>query len=406
MSSFVVRLLRWLTQGPLQRWPWLLPAMSFAAGWAGYVLIQRSETMARSIAIMALIGWPWLLAENVLGNVLVRLSKGKLSATLVTFVTQNLQQEILFFALPLLLGATQRDAGQIASTGIVAAAAVISTIDPIYHSRIASQPGVSVVFHAFCTFIAGLVVLPIAAAMPLEQALPIAMMLSGAWLILSLPRMMSGLAHHRLRLLGLVALPIAFAVLWELRAHVPPAGLSLKNSRMTQTLDGLQPGAAIKAIDPDSLLTNGIVAFVAIRAPAGLSQGVVFEWWHLGERLDRVPANIQGGSSRGWRTFSRKQNFPADPRGRWRVDVLTPQGQLICRLPFVVDDESRPVTAPVQRDDTSPAESEPVAPIEPESAPVESAPAEPAPAEPAPAESIPPSSPPEAEAPSEQISSS
>jgi len=331
------RLLRWLTAGPLQRWPWLLPAISFAAGWAGFLLIQRGEAMARTIAVMALIGWPWLLAETVLGGWLVKLSKGRLSAGLLGFVTQNLQQEILFFTLPFLLGATQRDVGQMAFTGLVAVGALISSLDPLYHSRIAAHPGVSVAFHAFCTFVASVVVLPMAAAMPLEQVLPVAIGVSGVWMVLGLPRMLSGIGNHRMRLVGLAALPIAFLLLWEFRAHIPPAGLSLKNSRMTQSIEGLRPGTEIKRIRADSLLTNGIIAFVAIRAPAGLAQSVVFEWWHRNERLDEVPAEIQGGNEYGWRTFTRKQNFPADPRGKWRVDVLTPQGQLICRLSFTVD---------------------------------------------------------------------
>jgi len=240
------------------------------------------------------------------------------------------------------------------------------------------------------------VVLPIAAAMPLEQVLPIAMMIAGVSLVLSLPRMLSGIASHRMRLLGVVALPIAFLVLWEMRAHVPPAGLSLKNSRMTQTLDALRPGEAIKQIDTASLLANGIVAFVAIRAPAGLSQGVVFEWWHLGERLDRVPALIQGGSNSGWRTFTRKQNFPADPRGRWRVDVLTPQGQLICRLPFSVTDDARPASTAVEGEPSpapmpvAPDRPEPTTPPEQAESPqVESPPADPSPDAPAPSDAPP-----------------
>jgi hypothetical protein len=315
----------------------LLPVLSFAAGWLGFALIQRGEAMARTIAVMALLGWPWLLAENVLGGWLGRMSRGRLSPTLLGFVTQSLQQEILFFALPFLIGATQRDAGQILFTALVALGALVSTLDPIYHARIAAQPAMSIAFHAFCTFIASLVVLPMAAAMPLEQALPSAIALSGVWLILGLPRLLAGLRDHRRRLLGAGALLFCLFFLWEFRAHVPPAGLSLKNSRITQSLEELRPGAALKRINADSLLANGAIAFVAIRAPAGLAQSVVFEWWHRGARLDQVPAEIQGGNEFGWRTFTRKQNFPADPRGRWRVDVLTPQGQLICRLSFVVD---------------------------------------------------------------------
>jgi hypothetical protein len=127
------------------------------------------------------------------------------------------------------------------------------------------------------------------------------------------------------------------ALLWQFRGHVPAAGLSLKNSRITQTLEGLRPGPVLKQIDAASLLANGAIAFVSIRAPAGLSQTVVFEWWHRGKRLDQVTADIEGGSELGWRTFTRKRSFPQDPRGRWRVDVVTPQGQLICRLFFLVD---------------------------------------------------------------------
>lgn len=337
MANFLRRLTRWLTAGPLQRWPWLLPVISFAAGWLGFALVQRSETMARTIAVLALIGWPWLLAENVLGEWLGRLSRGRLSPTLLAFVTQSLQQEILFFALPFLIGATQADAGQILFTALVASGALISTLDPIYHARIAAQPAASIGFHAFCTFVASLVVLPIAAAMPLERALPSAIAISGVWLILSLPRTLNGIRDHRLRLLGVGAVGLSLLLLWQFRAHVPPAGLSLKHSRITQTLQGLQPGLALKRIDADSLLANGAIAFVAIRAPNGLAQSVVFEWWHRGERLDQVPAEIHGGNESGWRTFTRKQNFPPEPRGKWRVDVLTPQGQLICRLPFMVE---------------------------------------------------------------------
>ena len=313
-----------------------MPAISFAAGWLGFLLIQRGEAMARAVAAMALIGWIWLLAENFLGTWLVRWSRGRLSAKLLGFVTQSLQQEILFFALPFLIGATQRDAGQILFTSLVAAAALVSTIDKIYFPHIAARPGVSIAFHAFCTFIASLVVLPIAAAMPLERALPVAVLISGSWILLGLPRWLADTRGRRFRPLVLGALATVLVLLWQFRSHVPPAGLSLKDSRVTQSLEGLQPGPAITLIDANRLRANGAIAFVAIRAPSGLSQSVIFEWWHRGERLDQVPAKIKGGGERGWRTFTRKQNFPDDPRGRWRVDVLTPQGQLICRLVFTV----------------------------------------------------------------------
>lgn len=328
--------LHWLNEGPLHRHRWLLPLISFAVGWLGFFLIERSEAMARGIAVFALLGWPWLLAENALSSWLVRVSNERLSPKLLSFVTQSLQQEMLFFALPFLLAATQFDAGQIAFTSLVALAALASSIDPIYYDRIAAKPGVVIAFHGFCTFVTSLVVLPMAVHLPLEETLPVALVITGAWLLLCVPRMLTGLRDYRLRAISLAALAVALFAAWQWRAQIPPVGLSLRQSRITQSIDGLTPGPAFRRIDANSLLTDGVIAFVRIRAPLGLSQTVIFEWWHRGERLDRIEETIQGGSALGYRTYSRKANIPADPRGRWRVDVLTPEGQLICRLRFMV----------------------------------------------------------------------
>jgi hypothetical protein len=45
---------------------------------------------------------------------------------------------------------------------------------------------------------------------------------------------------------------------------------------------------------------------------------------------------VEGGRREGFRTFSRKGSFPADPVGRWSVDVVTGSGQLIGLVPFRV----------------------------------------------------------------------
>jgi hypothetical protein len=45
---------------------------------------------------------------------------------------------------------------------------------------------------------------------------------------------------------------------------------------------------------------------------------------------------VRGGRREGFRTYSRKTAFPADPVGRWTVDVTTSAGQLIGRLSFRV----------------------------------------------------------------------
>ncbi|MGH8516282.1 MAG: DUF5924 family protein, partial [Panacagrimonas sp.] len=69
----------------LHRLPWLLPTASFSIGWISFFLFQRGEGVARGIALIALLGWPWLLAENLLGRWVVARSKGRLSIGAVRF---------------------------------------------------------------------------------------------------------------------------------------------------------------------------------------------------------------------------------------------------------------------------------------------------------------------------------
>lgn len=321
----------------LQRYPWLLPLVSFLFGWTSYVLVERGEHMARAIAALALLGWPWLLAESLLGQWLHRRTSGALAVGAVRYLTQSVQLEILFFALPFLIGATQFDAGHFAFTAVAAVAALVCSIDPLYSRYVAERPFVSVIFQAWCNFIGALVVLPLAARLSLEYAVPLAFAITGALLLVSLPRALAqaGALQRVLRLLLLAAAP---AGLWLLRAEIPAAGLRVSDARITQTVsDSLEPGPALENLSAANLVAEGAVAFIAVRAPAGLSQSVEFVWTREGEVLDHIGASISGGREAGYRIYSRKHAFPEDPRGRWQVDLRTPQGQLICRLRFAVD---------------------------------------------------------------------
>lgn len=319
----------------LQRHPWFLPAFSFAAGWISFALVQRGEQRARWMAALVLLGWIALLAEDVLGNWIARMSRGRLSEKLLHFGTQALQQEILFFALPFLLASTQFDVGQMAFTGAVIIAALACTLDPLYTKRIAGAASRSVAFHAFCSFLAGLVVLPIALQLPLEQAVPLSLALTALLIVLSIPRLFTGVTRSR-GWMRVSVLLVLLTVAWFARSHIPPAGLLVKQSMITATVSAdLEPGAPLKKI-PAADLAKGIDAFVAVHAPLGLAQSVTFEWLHKDELLDRIPATIKGGRVEGFRTYSRKQNFPLDSLGHWTVYLRTPNGQLISRMDFEV----------------------------------------------------------------------
>ena len=320
--------------GLAHRFPWLLQALSFVAGWLGFLLVQRGQELARIIALLSLLGWFWLLLEPWVRRRLER-RRQRVGNFVVNFISQSLQQELLFFSLPFLIGSTQRDAGQIAFTGLVGAAAMVTTIDPVYERIIATRAARRMAFHAFCSWIAALVVLPMVLLLPLERTLPISLLAVGGWLLLTLPLSLYSLPRWRTRIVwvaGMIGVPL---LLWELRAQVPAAGLSVTDARVTQTVDGLTPGTPVRRVRQDEL-SQGVVAFAAIRAPAGLSQQVIFEWRHNDER-ERISVEIEGGRGDGYRAYARKHVFPVDSVGLWTVDVLTPQAQLLQRLRFVVE---------------------------------------------------------------------
>lgn len=321
----------------LDRYPWLMPTVSFSIGWVSFFLFQRGEGLARGIAVIALVGWPWLFAENLIGRWVVARSNGRLSISAVRFVTQQIQQEILFFALPFLFGAMVLEPGQMLFVGVAAIVAILVSLDPIYLHRIAPHAGLSSALHAYCTLIAALVVLPVALHLPLDQALPLSLAITAGSLVLSLPRMLIAAPSNKMRLFGIAALAAAFPLMWASRAAIPPAGLWVREARITDRIEGLEPGQPIKVFGTGALHLSGGIAFVAVRAPTGLSQAVTFDWHREGQLVDRIPAQISGGREGGFRTYSRKQNFPEDSRGNWRVDLRTPQGQLIARMRFEVN---------------------------------------------------------------------
>jgi hypothetical protein len=318
-----------------ERLPWLLPVSSFIAGWIGFVMVRRGADWARLVAMLALLGWPWLLIEPVVRRLLEQ-RRRRLGVFVANFVSQSLQQELLFFSLPFVIGATQSDVGQIAFAGFVGAAALVSTIDPLYERWIAKRAARRLLFHAYCSWIAALVVLPIVLLVPLEQALPMSLATVVVWLVLTFPLSWRSLRTWRSRTAWLASVIVVPIVIWELRAQVPAAGLAVTRARITQSIDSLNPGPAVTEV-PRSALEEGVIAFAVIRAPAGLTQQVIFEWHH-NDDVERISETIHGGSTSGWRAFSRKKVFPTDVLGAWTVDLLTPQGQLLKRLRFEIVD--------------------------------------------------------------------
>lgn len=317
----------------LERVPWLIPTLSFISGVVGFVMVKRGADLARVIAIAALAGWVWLLIEPLVRRFLEQRRSG-IGKFVANFLTQSLQQEVLFFSLPFLFGALQRDVGQIAFITLAAGAALLTALDPLYERWIASRAATRLLFHAYCSLIAAVVVVPMVVKLSLEQALPLSLGAVGLWLLLTSPMSLRSLRSTRHKVIWIACSTLAPLLVWLLRAHVPPAGLAVTQAVITQSIADRTPGPAIRTLSTAEL-SAGVIAFAAIRAPSGVAQSIHFEWQHAGE-VERITSEIHGGNDSGWRTYSRKNSFPANAQGRWTVDVKTPQGQLLKRLQFVV----------------------------------------------------------------------
>ena len=85
---------------------------------------------------------------------------------------------------------------------------MVSTIDPIYERYVATRAPRRLLFHAYCSWLAALVVLPMVLRLPLEWALPVSLAGVVVWLLLTLPLSLHSLKSRKLKLawvLGVLA---------------------------------------------------------------------------------------------------------------------------------------------------------------------------------------------------------
>ena len=103
---------------------------------------------------------------------------------------------------------------------------------------------------------------------------------------------------------------------------MPPAPLSLVRPTLARAVADLEPVEPVARISLSELRAwGGLSAFTPVAAPAALHQAIEHRWRHEGRVVStvRLPTPVHGGRAGGFRTFSRKADFPADPRGagRW-----------------------------------------------------------------------------------------
>ena len=255
--------------------------------------------------------------------------------TATEYAVQSLYHGVLLFLLPAYWAATTLTSINVVFFLVLVALALLATFDPWYQAVVHPRPWGGYVFFLVSLFGA------LNLALPLIRVPPVAALAVAAWVavVALTPAVCRARAWPWKRGLVVTALIGMLAASGALagRAAIPPAPLFLAESRLgwnVGTVDSLEPRSPIPA---PALLQNGLIAYTAIYAPAGLKQPVDHIWRQEGQIINVIRLTpVEGGRREGYRTLSRKTSFPADPRGRWTVDVTTATGQLIGRMRFRV----------------------------------------------------------------------
>ncbi|WP_191833158.1 DUF5924 family protein [Pseudomonas fluorescens] len=321
----------------IKRYPGVIALGGFISGIASFILVDRQEGLASWIAIVMLISWIWLMLENTFTQLFTKVFKREIPQPLLRYATQMIHQESLFFVLPFFFVTTTWNSGQLVFTGLLGAAGLISIIDPLYYKWLAPRRWLFLALHTLTLFAALLTALPIILHLTTSQSFKLALVTA---MLLSFPSLASSFPiQHWRRGIMLVVLTLAVGASgWMLRSWVPPATLWMTDVAVSTQLENRTPGKSLSEVKA-SEIRAGLYAFTAINAPRGLNERIYHVWQFNGKEVDRIALDIHGGRKEGYRAWTHKQNFPANPVGRWQVRVLTEDGQVIGVLRFrVVDD--------------------------------------------------------------------
>jgi len=319
-----------------QRYPFAIALFGFGSGVLSFVMVERKQEFAQIIAIMMLVSWVWLASEVLLKRGIFHWFGFKLSPSLVSFATQMVHQESLFFVIPFFFITTAWNTGQMVFTTFLIVAAFISIVDPIYYRWLAPRRWLYFIYHGITIFAVSLTALPIIFQLQTPKAYLYSLFFAVA---LTLPNVARSLQLvWWKRFFGVILLAAAAGSLGLLiRPWIPPATLWLTEVAITDEMntEDRVPVRVYKKVSAEQL-RNGIYAYTAIHAPRGLNERIYHVWTHNGKVIDKVALHISGAREAGYRSWSRKENFPEDAVGRWNIRVVTEANQVIGILRFQV----------------------------------------------------------------------
>ncbi len=333
------RLWDWATA----RWPWLhwlrrwgISVCSLGLGVTTLFVFRRGLPHVGWIVGYLLLLWLLFAVVTELRASLEH-KRRRLVVGAADYAVQTLYHGLLLFVLPAYWASVTLDSINVVFLAGVAAAALITAIDPWYAAIVHPRPWLNHLLFGFSIFAALNVALPLVRVRPIF-ALEGAAVLSGLALT-SVFREGGALSWRRAHAKAVALALLAAVAVWLGRAMVPPAPLFVARATIARGVTDLEPVEPIKSPIPAATVAEwgGLTAYTAVYAPAGLEQAIAHEWRKDGRLLGRMPLSpVRGGRKEGFRTYSRRIDLKAPYEGHYHVDVVTASGQLIGRLRFTI----------------------------------------------------------------------
>ena len=319
--------------GVLQRWG--ISVLSLTSGALTLLIFRRGiEYFPLFIGYLLLL---WLVGVVFAEARKARAARGpKLVWRAVDYTVQTLFHGLLLFLLPVYYASTTLTSRDAAFLALLAAAALLTTMDPWYQAVILRAPRFEIALFGLGLLASLNLAFPLVGIEPTWGLLG-----SGAGSMLALLPVFRRPADASWRSAswraGLCAV-VVLALLWPLRGWIPPVPLRLTRATFARDVNGLQPVQPVRSVTAAEVLDWGsLMVFTSVSAPAGLREPI-FHVWRKGDTvLERIPLSpVQGGVPGGFRTYSRKADLGGDPAGSWTVDVVTAHQQLIGRVHLTV----------------------------------------------------------------------
>ena len=322
-------------------WRWLrrwgISLASFVGGCLSLLVFRRGLPRVSVIIGYLLLVWLLFLLVTVVQRSEASRAR-RLVVTATEYTVQTLFHGVLLFSLPAYYASATLTSSNVFFVLVLLALALLATFDPWYQAIVEPRPWMRHVFLVVSTFAALSLALPL-----IRVPAYLSLLLSAGVSVFALaPAIQRARGWRPRRALGTAAALAlsATAAIGLFPGLVPPAPLSLSRAVLAWSIDDLEPGRPVgsRVSAADLRRAGSLVAYTAIYAPEGVRQDVVHVWRRDGRVVSTLPVSrIEGGRPGGFRTFSRKTVFPANPAGRWSVDVTTSSGQLIGRLRFTVE---------------------------------------------------------------------